>query len=109
MFRLAARWIGIGISQRPLPALVNASKRRTMVPVPHASSSPLAAPSSGADDPPSGVPNIQAAPVLLQPQADDGIRRFFNAAAGGPAAQPGRMPGVLSQAWSALPPPNTED
>ena len=85
-----------------------------MVPVPHASSSPLAAPSSGVDDPPSPMPEIQAAPVLSQPQSDDGIRRFFNAAADGPPAQPAggqpaRMPAVLSQAWSALPPPNIQD
>ncbi|HEX8886023.1 MAG TPA: hypothetical protein VF797_16165 [Noviherbaspirillum sp.] len=85
-----------------------------MVPVPHASSSPPAAPSSGVDDPPSSMPEIQAAPVLSQPQADDGVRRFFSEAGGGPPAQPadaqpGRMPAVLSRAWPALPPPNTED
>nr|WP_217345015.1 hypothetical protein [Noviherbaspirillum sp. L7-7A]MBV0879226.1 hypothetical protein [Noviherbaspirillum sp. L7-7A] len=85
-----------------------------MVPVPQASSRPLAAPSSGVDDPPSPAPTIQEAPVLSQPQADDGVRRFFSAAGGGAAAQPadaqpGRMPAVLSRAWSALPPPNTED
>jgi hypothetical protein len=52
--------------------------------------------------------------VLSQPQADDGVRRFFSAAGDGPAAQPadvqpGRMPAVLSRVWSAFPPPNTED
>jgi hypothetical protein len=76
-----------------------------MVPVPHASSIPLAVPSSALDDPPSSMPASQSPPVLSQPQADDGIRRFFNAAAAGPPAQPA----VLSQAWSALPPPNTQD
>jgi hypothetical protein len=55
------------------------------------------------------MPKIQAAPVLSQPHADDGIRRFFNAAAGGPDVQPRRMPAVLSQAWSALPSPDTGD
>lgn len=76
--------------------------------VPQASSSPRAALSSDADDPPSPTPVIQAAPILSQPQADDGIRHFFHAAACGPAAQPARMLAVLSQAWSALP-PNTQD
>ena len=54
------------------------------------------------------MPGSQAAPVLSQPQADDGIRRFFHAAAGGPPDQPGAQPEVLSQAWSALP-PNRQD
>ncbi|MFL6715895.1 MAG: hypothetical protein ACJ8G3_05960 [Burkholderiaceae bacterium] len=84
-----------------------------MVPVPYPLSSPSAAPSSGADDPPSPAPASQGAPVLSQ-QADDGIRRFFNTAYAGPPAQPAgpqpaRMPAVLSQAWSALPPTNTQD
>lgn len=80
-----------------------------MVPVPHASSSPLAAPSSGVGDPPPPVPASQGAPVLSQPQADDGVRRFFATAANGPAMAPGGMPPVLSQAWPALPPPSTQD
>ena len=80
-----------------------------MVPGPHASSSTLAAPSSGVGDPPPPVPASQGAPVLSQPQADDGVRRFFATDAGGPPMAPGRMPAVLSQAWPALPPPNTED
>lgn len=84
-----------------------------MVPVPHASSSPPGAPSAGASAAPSPVPANQAAPVLWQPQADDGIRRFFHAAADGPPVQPAgpqpaRMPIVLSQAWSALPPDNQD-
>ncbi len=72
--------------------------------VPQASSSPRAALSSGVGDPPSSMPASQAAPVLSQPPADDGVRRFFHAAAGGSPAQPGAQQTVLSQAWSALPP-----
>lgn len=53
------------------------------------------------------MPASQGAPVLSQPQADDGVRRFFATAANGPAMAPGGMPPVLSQAWPALPPPNT--
>lgn len=84
-----------------------------MVPVPHASSSPRGAPSADGNAASSPIPANQAAPVLWQPQADDGVRRFFNPAAGGqpgqPAGpQPARMPAVLSQAWSALP-PDTQD
>ena len=67
--------------------------------VPQAPSSPRAALSSAGDEPPSSAPASQAAPVLSQPHADNGVRRFFHAAAGGPRAQPG----ALSQAWSALP------
>lgn len=76
--------------------------------VSQAPSSPRAALSSGADDPPSDTPASQAAPILSQPRTDDGIRRFFHAAAGAAPPQPGRMPAVLSRAWTALP-PDTQD
>jgi hypothetical protein len=76
--------------------------------VSQATSSPRAALSTGGDESPPCIPTNQAAPVLSQPQADDGIRRFFHAAAGGPPAQSGAQPAVLSQAWSALPPDKQE-
>jgi hypothetical protein len=60
------------------------------------------------------TPASQAAPGLSQPDADSGIRRFFQASAAhapahAAAQPPGHSPPVLSQAWSTLPPQQTED
>lgn len=83
-----------------------------MHPVHAAPSSPRASQEAGPGDTPSSAP---AQPGLSQRQADNGVRRFFEAASLGSApAQPGgqhqaRAPVALSEASASLPPSTAQD